>query len=78
MPQNIYDHFSKFLSLPEISIRARVLGKRVNRGAGYGFEILVCFIFKGHVKGIAWVNKKIEDAEKMVQSCIEKCMKNAL
>ena len=42
------------------------LGKRVNRGAGYGFEFPVCFIFQGYVKGIAWVKKKTENAEKMV------------
>ena len=72
VPQNICDHFWKFLFLPKTSIRAGVLGKRVNRGAGYGLEIPVCFIFQGHVKGIAWVKKKIEDAEKMVQSRIEK------
>ena len=46
--QNICDHFRKFLSQPKTSIRARVLGKRVNRGAGYGLEIPVCFIFQGH------------------------------
>ena len=28
--------------------------------------------------GIAWVKKKIEDAEKMIQSDIEKRMKNPL
>ena len=72
----ICDHFWKFLSLPKTSLRARILGKRVNRGASYGLEIPVCFIFRGHVKEIAWVKKKIEDAEKMVQSRIEKCMKN--
>ena len=48
VPQNICDHFRKFLSLPKTSIRARVLGKRVNRGAGYGLEIPVCFIFQGY------------------------------
>ena len=68
----------QFLSLPKILIRAQVLDKRVNRGAGYSFEIHVCFIFQGHIKGIAWVKNKIEDAEKMVQSRIKKCMKNAL
>ena len=78
VPQNICDHFWKFLSPLKTSILARVLGKRVNRGAGYGFEIPVCFIFQGHVKGIAWVKKKIKDAEKMVQSRIEKYIKNAL
>ena len=78
LPENVCDHFRKFLSLSKISIRTRVLGKRVTRGAGYGPEIPVCFIFPGHVKGIAWVKKKIKDAEKMIESRIEKCMKNAL
>ena len=66
VPQNICDHFRKFLSLPKTSILARVLGKKFNRSADYGLEIPVCFIFPGHVKGIAWIKKKIEDAEKMV------------
>ena len=78
VPQIICDHFWKFISLPRTSIRSRVLGKRVNRGAGYGLQIPICFIFQGHVKGIAWVKKEIEDAEKMVRSRIKKCMKNAL
>ena len=78
VPKNIYDHFWKFLSLPKTSICARALDKSVNRGASYDLEIPVYFIFQGHVKGIAWLKKKIEDAEKMVQSRIEKCMKNAL
>ena len=78
VPQNICDHFWKFLSLHKTSICARVLGKRVYYGAGYDLEIPVCFVFQGHVKEIAWVKKKIEDAEKMVQSRIEKCMKNTL
>ena len=73
----ICDHFWKFLSLLKTSIRTRVLSKRVNHGAGYGLEIPVCFI-PVCFKGIAWVKKKIEDAEKMVQSRIEKCKKNAL
>ena len=76
--QIICDHFWKFISLPRTSIRSRVLGKRVNRGAGYGLQIPICFIFQGHVKGIAWIKKEIEDAEKMVQSRNKKCMKNAL
>ena len=29
------------------------LGKKVKRGADYGLGIPVCFIFQGHVKGIA-------------------------
>ena len=75
MPQNICNYFWRFLSLPKTSIRARVLGG-VNCGAGYGLEFPACFIFQIHVKGIAWVKKKIE--ERMFQSRVEKCMKNAL
>ena len=50
----------------EYTIRTGVLAKRVNRGAGYGLEIPVCFIFQGHVKEKAWVKNKIKDAEKMI------------
>lgn len=42
----------KFLSLPKTSIRARVLSKRVNRGAGCSLEIPVCFVLKDHVKRV--------------------------
>ena len=78
VPKNLCDHFWKSLSLPKTSIRARVLGKRINHGAAYGLEIPVCFIFQGHVRGIASVKKKIDVAEKMFQSRIEKYMKNTL
>ena len=50
----------------EYTTRAGILGKRVNRNAGYGLEIPVCFIFQGHIKEKAWVKKKIKDAEKMI------------
>ena len=55
-----------------------MLGKRFNRGGGYGIEIHICFTFQGHVKGIVWLKKKIEDAKKMVQSRIEKWMERIL
>ena len=46
VPQNICCFFLKFLSLPNTSILARVMGKRVSCGAGYGLEIPVCFVFQ--------------------------------
>ena len=76
-PQNICGFFWKCLSLPNTSTRARVLGKRVNRGAEYGLEIAVCFVFQGHVKGVEWIKKKIGEVEEKIQACFEKCMKNA-
>ena len=71
-PQNICGFFWKFLSLPNASARARVLHIRVNHGAGYCLEVPVCFVFQGHVKGVEWVKKKIEEAEKKVQAHFEK------
>ena len=50
LPQNRCDHFWKFLFLPKASFRARVLGKRVNRRAGYGLEIPLYLIFKAMLK----------------------------
>ena len=34
------------------------LGSNVNRGAGYGLEIPVCFIFQGRAKGVEWAREK--------------------
>ena len=48
LPQNRCDHFWKFLFLPKAS--SRVLGKRVNRRAGYGLEIPLYLIFKAMLK----------------------------
>jgi len=38
VPQNICGFFWRFLSPPQTSIRAEVLGPRVNWGAGHGLE----------------------------------------
>ena len=77
VPQNICGFFWRFLSLPQTSIRAEVLGPRVNWGAGHGLEIPVRFIFQGHAKGVGWVRTKIKDAEEKVEKRFKKCMKNA-
>ena len=50
VPQNICDHFWKFLSLPKTSVRVRVLGKKVNRDADYGTEVLYALFFKAMSK----------------------------
>ena len=79
MYPNIYvASFGDFLSPPRTSIRAQVLGSRVNRGAGYVLQIPVRFIFQGHAKGVEWARKKISDAEKKVEARYEKSLKNAV
>ena len=57
VPQSVCGFFWKFLSLPNTSIRAPVVSKRVFRGAGYDLEIPACFVFLGHVKGVEWIKK---------------------
>ena len=69
--------FGDFLTLPGTSIRAEVLGRRVNRGAGHGFEVPVRIIFQGHRKALKWVQKKIKTADNDIQKRFKRCMKNA-
>ena len=76
-PKNICGLYWKLSFLPNKSVRARVLGKGVSRGAVHGLEIPACFVFQGHVKWVEWI-KKNDKAEKKVQACFEKCMKTAV
>ena len=77
VPQTLCGFFWRFLTLPGTSIRAEVLGRRVNRGAGHGLEVPVRFIFQGHRKAVEWVQKKIKTADNDIQERFKRCMKNA-
>ena len=78
VPENICVFFWRFLSLPNTSIRAEVLGPKINRGAGHGLEVPVRFIFQGHGKAVGWVKKKVEDEEAKLEARFNKCLKNAV
>ena len=78
VPENICGFFWRFLSLPNTSIRAEVLGTRVNRGAGHGLEIPVRYIFQGHQKAVRWIKGKVEEEEARVEKRFKKCLKNAV
>ena len=47
VPKNLSKIFKIFLTLPNCAIKWKVTGKRLNRGAGYGLEIPVQYIFFG-------------------------------
>ena len=49
--------FKKFLSLPNHTIRVLVTGIKINRGAGYGLEIPVEYVFNGNDKTLQWTRK---------------------
>ena len=62
-----------FLKVPNTSIEVEVVGKRMNRGGGYGLEIPVAYRFNGPEKLVKWLIKKIKPSEK---SLIVKCRIN--
>ena len=67
-----------FHTLPHCFMEAEVLGKKVNRGGGYGLEIPVRYHFLGPAKtkvqnflckGIRLVKKKIRNRKKKTPEC---------
>ena len=49
----------------EYTVRCCVIGKRVNRGAGYGLEISVTYTLQGPQKPNEWVKKAVEHEIKL-------------
>ena len=75
MPRNISKFVNKFLKLPNSKLSCKVKGKRLNRGAGYGFEIPVIYTFNGNEKVIEWTKSKIQENIKLEQSIKNHCLK---
>ena len=59
VPLALSKTFSNFLSLPVSTMLCIVTGKRLNRGAGLGLEILVMYQAGGHEKALQWLEKAI-------------------
>ena len=59
VPLGLSKTFSNFLSLPVSTMLCIVTGKRLNRGAGLGLEILVMYQARGHEKALEWLEKTI-------------------
>ena len=55
--------FKKFLSFQNHSIRLCVIGKRINRGVGYGLEIPSEYILYGNKKAIQWAKRKLDGVD---------------
>ena len=66
---------TKFLQFPNHQIHVTVTRKRVNRGAGFGLEIPVNYIFYGNSRVIFWLEKNLNKLEKALSAKIEKCVK---
>ena len=59
---------------PNCAIRCKVIGKFVNRGAGYGFEIPVQYRFIGAEKAVKWTENNIYFFVK-INKKVRKCVK---
>ena len=57
VPLGLSKTFSNFLSLPVSTMLCIVTGKRLNRGAGLGLEILVMYQARRHEKALQWLEK---------------------
>ena len=75
VPWNVSNFFSMFLKVPNTSIEVEVVGKRVNRGGGYGLEIPVVYRFNGPENLVKWLIKKIEAVRKELDCKVSKCLK---
>ena len=75
MPRNISKFPYKFLKLPNSKLSCKAKGKSLNRGAGYGSEIPVIYMFNGHEKAIEWIKSKIQEDIKLLRSMKNRCLK---
>ena len=56
------------------TIRMSVTGKRINRGAGYGLEILVEYVFNGNEKALQWAKKNLDNIDANVNKKVGRCL----
>ena len=61
-------------SLLNHTIRMSVTGKRINRGAGYGLEILVEYVFNGNEKALQWAKKNLDNIDANVNKKGGRCL----
>ena len=67
-------HYSLQRSLLNHTIRMSVTGKRINRGAGYGLEILVEYVFNGNEKALQWAKKNLDNIDANVNKKVGRCL----
>lgn len=64
-----------FLTFPNKSVHAEVVGERTNQGGGYGLDIPVLHHFYGHKKGVNWIKNWSEATVKNLEKDIKHCLK---
>ena len=67
--------FKKIFSLPNHTISVLVAGKRINRGAGYGLEIPVEYVFNGNERALQWAKKTLDNIDANVNKKLGRRLK---
>ena len=75
VPKNLSKIMNGFTKIPSCSLRCKVTGKRVNRGAGYGLEIPVVHELIEPEKAVDWGEKNIKKILDVVNRKVKKCIK---
>ena len=75
VPKNLSKIMSRFTKIPSCSLRCKVTGKRVNRGAGYGLEIPFVYKLIGSEKAVDWGGKNIKKILDVANRKVKKCIK---
>ena len=70
--KNLGKIFHHFMKITNCTIRRRVTGKRVNREAGYGFEIPVQCRSIGANKAIKWAENNIKNVSENINKKVNK------
>ena len=52
-----------------------VTEKKINRGAGYGLEIFIEYVFDGNEKALQWSKKNLDNIDANVNKKIGRCLK---
>ena len=78
VPKNLSKIKNRFTKIPSCSLRCKVTGKRVNRGAGYGLEIPVVYELIGPEKAVdLWgrggnIRKILDIVNREIKKCIKR------
>ena len=75
IPLNWSKLAAKFMQFPNHHIRVVVTGKQVNRGAEFGLEIPLDYIFYGDSIVASWFKKALEKVDKLLHVKGEKVIK---
>ena len=67
--------FKKFLSLPNHTVRVLVTRKGISRGAGYGLEISLEYVFNGIKRALQLTKKSLENIDSNINKKAGECLK---